>query len=231
MQRGKTPTGDLEQPEYFGGAGQLDRKPWVRDSSGENIGEIHREIDQQDSELNAWARGAGDYATLPELLEMERGRDLEFKGAEHNVWMFDASDAGPFVIRATKCDMFGMPHRTPAEYFARWLLFNQLFPDAAVTFICYTQNARGNGVIFTSQRYIDGTKKSQQVITRAMARLGFIKQRGTETSYIHASTGIEIHDAKPDNVIFDRSGNMIPIDVWVNDPMGHFPVTSGGGAA
>jgi len=125
--------------------------------------------------------------------------------------------SNPFVIRWTKLDMFGLPGRTPDEYLQRWRLQNVAFPDTAATFLGYTMNARGNGVILTSQRYFEGTKKSQRVIDLAFAKLGFERIAGGEPSYRNAASGVEIHDAKPDNVIFDKAGNMHPFDVWIND--------------
>jgi len=38
----------------------------------------------------------------------------------------------------------------------------------------------------------------------------------------NSKTGVEIHDAHPDNVIFDKAGNPIPFDVLLNDPQNYF---------
>lgn len=45
---------------------------------------------------------------------------------------------------------------------------------------------------------------------------------GEPTSYLNPQTEVEIHDAKPDNILFDKQGNMLPFDVWINDPADTF---------
>ncbi len=79
-----------------------------------------------------------------------------------------------------------------------------------------------NGIILTAQPYFEGSKKPQWKIDQTMASLGFEKMRGDPTSYRHPATGVEIHDTKPDNIIFDKAGNMLPFDVWINDTRGYF---------
>ena len=163
----------------------------------------------------------GHYVEFPEIRLLAEMADLEFQGNEHNVLAF-TKGKHPFVIRLTKLDMFGLPGRTPAEYLQRWRLSNAAFPDAAVSFLAYTRNSRGNGVILTSQPYLEGIKKSQKAIDRAFDLLGFQSVPGEPTSYLNPHTEVEIHDAKPDNVLFDPQGNMLPFDVWINDPTDTF---------
>ncbi len=143
------------------------------------------------------------------------------KGTEHDVFIFSKRE-NPFVVRLTKLDMFGLPHRTPGEYIDRWRLSNAAFPDTKVSLIGYTENARGNGVILTSQRYFEGTKRDQKGIDAAFGKLGYQRIKGEGTRYRNSETGVEIHDAHTDNVIFDKSGNPIPFDVMLNDPNDYF---------
>lgn len=114
--------------------------------------------------------------------------------------------------------MFGHPDRGPREYLSRWRTFNRLFPFSAVEFEGYALNAWGNGVIVTRQPLINGEKRSLEAIAEAMLKFGFKESADRDFSYIHRPTGIEIHDAHEDNVLFDRDDNMIPIDVWIYDP-------------
>ena len=206
-------TGNVQQPEYYGLQGQFRGRPWVRQGDASSFAEI----EAQDACLAEWARTTGNHVEFPEIELLSALADLEFKGNEHDVLAFRRNE-GSFVIRRTKLDMFGLPGRTPGEYLQRWRLQNAAFPDTAASFIGYTTNARGNGVILTSQRYFEGTKKSQKGIDQAFFLLGFQRIAGGEPSYRNASSGVEIHDAKSDNVIFDKAGNMHPFDVWINDP-------------
>lgn len=59
-----------------------------------------------------------------------------------------------------------------------------------------------------------------------VAGLGFAKETppASQKSRLKTPSGVEIHDAKPDNVIFDKAGNMFPFDVWINDPNDTFGV-------
>lgn len=114
--------------------------------------------------------------------------------------------------------MFGKPFRTPGEYLERWRLFNRMFPDAAVEFVGYSLDSRGNGVLYLKQPLIEGSKRGPEAVAKAMGEKGFVKIAGWEDAYRDPSSGIELWDAKPDNVIFDKAGQVVPIDVWINDP-------------
>ncbi len=215
--RAKAQASHPQQPEHYGLQGERHRLPWVRQRDSSSL----REVDSQQEQLAAWARANGYLIEQAELLKAYEQADLEFKGNEHDVAAF-TKETPPFVIRQTKLDMFGLPWATPAEYLQRWRLSNAMFPKTASSFIGYTENARGNGVILTAQRYFEGKKKPQKEIDAALAKLGFEKTPGDATSYRHPATKVEIHDAKPDNIIFDKAGNMQPFDVWINDPNDHF---------
>jgi len=76
-----------------------------------------------------------------------------------------------------------VPYRTPAEYLQRWRLSNAAFPDLAVSFIGYTRNSRGNGVVLTSQPYLEGTKRPQKAVDAAFSKLGFQRIAGGDPSY------------------------------------------------
>lgn len=62
-----------------------------------------------------------------------------------------------------------------------------------------------------------------------MAKLGYQPIPMVGASYRNPPTGIEIYDAHEDNIIFDKAGNMIPFDVWVNDPNGVYEAEVGKG--
>jgi hypothetical protein len=114
--------------------------------------------------------------------------------------------------------MFAHPDRGPREYLSRWRTFNRLFPFAAVEFEGYALNAWGNGIIVTRQPLINGEKRSLEAISAVMLQFGFEENSEQDFSYVHRPSGIEIHDAHEDNVLFDPDDNMIPIDVWIYDP-------------
>ena len=222
VRRAENSAGQIQQPQYYGLKGQCLGFPWVRQGGASSFAEI----EAQDARLAEWARGTGNYLEIEHLEDLSGMADLEFKGNEHNVIAF-LKRPEPFVIRWTKLDMFGLPGRTPGEYLQRWRLQNAAFPDTAACFLGYTTNARGNGVILTSQRYFEGTKKSRKVLDQAFSKLGFQHMAGGEPSYRNDATGVEIHDAKPDNVIFDKPGNMFPFDVWINDSNDFFGLSTG----
>jgi hypothetical protein len=209
----------IEQPEHYGLQGELHGRPWVRERDSSSLSEI----DQQEASLEQWAKATGNFIEADELKKVADLADREAKGNEHDVLVFKNANP-PFVIRRTKLDMYGMAWATPAEYLQRWRLSNAVFPDTAAAFIGFTRNARGNGVILTAQPYFEGTKKPQKAINAALAKLGFQKIPGDPTSYLNPETKVEIHDAKPDNIIFDKAGNMMPFDVWINDPQNYFQV-------
>jgi hypothetical protein len=199
----------IEQPLAALGGGDPE-KSWVRDEETD-----FRQIDSEDRALAQWAKQTGHFIPLSEVEALILSADSTADGNEHDVLLFRREG---HVVRLTKQDMFGKPMRAPSEYLRRWLDFNRLFPCAAVEFIGYTQNHRGNGVILLRQPLIEGKKPTRAGLAKVMEGLGFEKLKGWEDAFRHPPTGIELWDAKPDNVIIDRSGNPIPIDVWVHDP-------------
>ena len=217
--RGEGQAVPLEQPEQYGIERGNPRQAWTRSEGGSSPAEI----DAQDAQLEAWARATGNYVNLSAIVDLSKLADRAAKGTEHDVFIFSKRE-NPFVIRLTKRDMFGIPHRTPGEYIDRWRLSNAAFPDTKVSLIGYTKNARGNGVILTSQRYFEGSKRDQKSIEAAFGKLGYPPMSRFDPVYGNPKTGVEIHDAHPDNVIFDKSGNPIPFDVMINDPKNYFGI-------
>ena len=183
-------------------------KPWVRDERSS-----FEDIDRQEGELAAWAKDNGKLMDVPAIQDI-RGRGYAKKeGNEHTVVF--APDG---VYRFTNGDKYGMPYRTPAEYFDRWDKSNKLFPETAVGFVGFYQKTNGVGVIVTKQSFIKGKRGSADQISKAMKKCGFVPSGNH--SFRHPDSGIELYDAYEDNVLFDRKGNIMPFDVWVNDPKG-----------
>lgn len=199
----------IEQPlEALGGGDPA--KSWIRNEETD-----FRQIDSEDRALADWAYRSGTFLLLSQVEALVLSADSTASGNEHDVLFFRQEG---HVIRLTKNDMFGMPMRSPSEYLKRWLDFNRLFPFAAVEFVGYTQNSRGNGVILLKQPLIEGRKPSRAQLLKAMIGLGFEKIEVHEDAFHHPRTGLELWDAKPDNVLIDKTGNPVPIDVWVHDP-------------
>ena len=217
--RGEGQAVPLEQPEQYGIERGNPRKAWTRSEDGSSPAEI----DAEDAQLRTWAKTTGHYVRLSAIVGLSKLADRAAKGNEHDVFIFSKRE-NPFVIRLTKRDMFGMPHRTPGEYIDRWRLSNAAFPDTEVSLLGYTENGRGNGVILTSQRYFEGSKRTQKAIDAAFGKLGYLPMSKFFPSYGNPTTGVEIHDAHPDNVIFDKAGNPIPFDVLLNDPQNYFGI-------
>jgi hypothetical protein len=206
-----------EQPAYPQLGGGFYQGPWVRDDRPTDLAEI----DSQDAELSQWALANGFFVKVDEVRRLATLANKVRKGQEHDVWEFHESNP-KVVIRRTRGGGYGLRDRAPSEYFDRWRISNAAFPDTAVTLIGYTKDSRGNGVILTAQRYFEGMKRDQKAIDAAFGKLGYERMKGGEPSYRHPETKVEIYDAKPDNIIFDKAGNMMPFDVWINDPYNHF---------
>lgn len=202
----------VEQPQSAIQGGNH-RAAWVR----EGFGSEAAEIDRQDLELAAWSLREGWLIGQATLLELAALATAQAQGNEHDVLAFTTGVA-PFVIRLTKRDMFGMPGRTPGEYLQRWRLSNALFPAAAASFAGYAVNVRGNGIILTAQPLIEGIRKRPKAIAAAFQERDFFPIPGSPHAFRHPGSGIEIYDAHEGNVIFQRDGGILPIDVWVNDP-------------
>jgi hypothetical protein len=189
-------------------------KPWVREERS-----AFDDIDGQEAELAAWAASNGrlmDVLTIQEI----RAKEYETRrGNEHDVVF--APDG---VYRFTNGDKYGMPYRTPSEYLARWDKSNKLFPQTAVEFVGFYQKPSGVGVIVTKQPFIKGTRGTAKQIQSAMEKRGFLPTGNH--SFRHPETGIELYDAHEDNVLFDSKGNIMPFDVWVNDPNNVLEVSS-----
>jgi hypothetical protein len=152
---------------------------------------------------------------------MEEAADVD-NGTEHKVFLFESDHQKAFVIKATYDGKFGKENRTPAAYLNRWALFNAAVPEAAAQFIGYTKDSQGRGVIVMAQPYILGEKGDQAAITQGMAAKGFVLSEQLGVIYRNPETGVEIHDAHDDNVLFKADGTMVPIDVWINDPQNFY---------
>jgi hypothetical protein len=193
----------------FAGFGRADiSKPWVREERSS-----FADIDGQEAELAVWAANNGRMLDVPALQEIRAKGYETRRGNEHDVVF--APDG---VYRFTNGDKYGMHYRTPAEYLARWDKSNKLFPETAVDFVGFYQKPSGVGVIVTRQPFIKGKRGTAKQIKEALKKSGF-KSTGNH-SFRSKETGIELYDAHEDNVLFDAKGNIMPFDVWVNDPNG-----------
>ncbi len=167
-----------EQPEYPQIARGYGKRPWARSGNPSSLAEI----DAEDAALNDWVRSNGYFIEAAEVDRVSLLADKIYGGQEHDVWAFLKGNI-PIVIRRTRHGGYGLVGRTPVEYFDRWRLSNIVFPDTAVSFIGYTKDGRGNGVILTAQRYFEGHKRLEKEINKAMATLGFVRMAGGEPSY------------------------------------------------
>jgi hypothetical protein len=180
------------------------------------------QVIEESIQLEQWAEANNRWVAPKSIKDLIAKADRIDDGSEHNVLIFDNDNGGKFVLKLTHDGKFGMENRTPSSYLGRWALFNAAIPEAAARFVGYTKDAQGRGVIIMAQPYILGTKRDQAAITKGMAAKGFELVDPNGTTYRNPETGVEIHDAHNDNVLFTKDGTMIPIDVWIADPRDHY---------
>ncbi len=184
-------------------------KPWGREERAS-----FADIDEQEAELAKWSADNGKLMDESAIQEIRAKNYPTKEGNEHIAVL--APDG---VYRFTNGDKYGMPYRTPSEYLARWDKSNKLFPQTAAEFVGFYQKPSGVGVIVTRQPFIKGKRGTAKQIESAMGKRGF-EPTGNH-SFRHPESGIELYDAHEDNVLFDSKGNIMPFDVWVNDPNNH----------
>ena len=220
-ERSENPDVSLREPKNVGGGNEKTMgiskplegfarpdtsKPWVREERSS-----FADIDAQEAELAKWAADNGKLLTESAIQDIRAKNYPTKEGNEHIAVL--APDG---VYRFTNGDKYGMPYRTPSEYLARWDKSNKLFPETAVDFVGFYQKPSGVGVIVTRQPFIKGKRGTAKQIEAAMKKRGF-EPTGNH-SFRHPETGIELYDAHEDNVMFDDKNNIMPFDVWVNDP-------------
>ncbi|WP_367874958.1 hypothetical protein [Luteolibacter sp. Populi] len=187
-------------------SGEDPARPWVRDERSS-----FADIDREEAELASWASGNDAELGSDAIRAIAAQAVSTAQGNEHDLFFTPVH-----AFRFTNGDKYGLPYRTPREYLRRWDKSNKLFPQAAVEFVGFYRKPNGNGVIVTRQPFIRGRRGSEKEIAAALAEKGFVPNG--KWSYRSPGTGLEIYDAHGGNVLFDKAGKIIPIDVWVNDP-------------
>jgi len=120
------------------------------------------------------------------------------------------------IIRRTINDSYGFRFSSPFQYLRRMAEFSAQVPSAAVSFLGVSRNARGNGVIWTVQPYIEGTHPTQAELVTDLASQGW-RPAGSLHNHLvfeHAMSGIRMHDVHAGNFIRQKNGILIPIDVF-----------------
>jgi hypothetical protein len=123
---------------------------------------------------------------------------------------------GKVVIRRTINDSYGFRFSSPFQYLRRMAEFSAQVPAAAVSFLGVSRNARGNGVIWTVQPYIEGTHPTQAELVADLASQGW-RPAGSLHNHLvfeHALSGVRIHDVHAGNFIRQKNGSLIPIDIF-----------------
>ncbi|NQX00122.1 hypothetical protein HQ447_05635 [bacterium] len=94
--------------------------------------------------------------------------------------------------------------------------FSEQVPAAPVSFLGVSKNSRGNGVIWTAQPYIEGTHPTQTELVAELKALGWqpAGSRHNHLVFEHTLSGVRMHDVHAGNFIRQKSGALIPIDVF-----------------
>jgi predicted RNA binding protein YcfA (HicA-like mRNA interferase family) len=136
-------------------------------------------------------------------------------GSEHDVAL-----VGPrnwrLIVRSTIKDSYGFAFRSPSQYLKRLENFNVAFPGLQMRMIGVSRNARGNGVIWTVQPFVDGWEFAEDSqLRKALEKAGWVRV-GSDTVYRHKASGLVIRDAHTGNVLTDGT-HLYPIDVIIDE--------------
>ena len=165
--------------------------------------------------LLEWADRNHRVFSAEEIREFEAQAGPQGGGSEHDAWVVMGKDE-KIVIRRTINDSYGFRFSSPFQYLRRIAEFSEQVPAAAVKFLGVSKNARGNGVIWTAQPYIEGKHPSQTELVAYLAVLGW-RPAGSVHHHLvfeHIPSGIRMHDVHAGNFIRQVNGVLIPIDVF-----------------
>jgi hypothetical protein len=173
------------------------------------------QIDSEEFSLLEWS--ANNHRIFPpeEITGFEQQSGPQGGGSEHDAWVVMGNE-GKVVIRRTINDSYGFRFSSPFQYLRRMAEFTDQVPAAAVSFLGVSRNARGNGVIWTVQPYIEGSHPTQAELVADLKLQGW-RSAGTQHNHLvfeHVPTGIRMHDVHAGNFIRQKNGILIPIDVF-----------------
>lgn len=169
--------------------------------------------------LRDWANSNNLWVDPGELGEFRRGRrehDL-FRRSDLLHWVFKITRGAGYGLYPTPLDVvsgmisdwFGVLPATPAQYFERLLLGNQLYPGLnALEGFCEWE---GRFCIVTSQPFIAGRNASDREIADFMEARIF--GRLCEATWFRPDDHLAIFDVGGSNLFIDEAGDLVPIDV------------------
>ena len=166
-------------------------------------------------------------------------RDKKFEGGEHVVSL---SEDGRRVIKRTKPGGYGFVvtedvrpgatgdlqrlqyrHATPAQYFERQAIMDKVF-GMKTKFEGVEQHG-GHLSVVTSQKFVEPKdkanphpqgKEGQKAIEKFMGDHGFEEVIDDGRTYYHPKHKILVSDARPQNFIAGKDGELHPIDLIAN---------------
>lgn len=173
------------------------------------------EIDHEEAALLSWAQSNQRLFPSHEISTFESQAGPKGGGSEHDAWVLQAPQ-GKVVIRRTIHDSYGFRFSSPFQYLKRMAVFSAQVPCAAVRFLGVSKNPRGNGVIWTVQPYIEGSHPTQAELVDELKMQGWrpVPSPHNHLVFLHAATGIRMHDVHAGNFIRQNKGLLIPIDVF-----------------
>lgn len=173
------------------------------------------EIDREEAALLGWAEANHRLFPGSEISAFEEMAGVKGGGSEHDAWVVQGPD-GRVVIRRTIHDSYGFRYSSPYQYLKRMAVFSVQVPWAAVQFLGVSRNPRGNGVIWTVQPYIEGSHPTQAELVDELRQQGWrpVPSPHNHLVFLHAATGIRMHDVHSGNFIRQTNGLLIPIDVF-----------------
>jgi|GEM_PF-6987949 len=198
---------ESEKPDAYAGAGRSIPPHSEPAAVGDIIAEEER--------LIARAKAEGFFWDKEKTSRIIAALGKKGGGSEHDVY-FAGTAKNPIVIRSTIQDSYGFRHRSPAQYLKRLQDFNAAFPGIQMRMIGVSQNARGNGVIWTAQPFVEGREfKDEKALQKELEARGW-ERLGSDTNYRHIETGVVITDAHGSNIL-KKGRELFPIDVIVSN--------------
>ena len=136
-------------------------------------------------------------------------------GSEHDVALVGPRNRR-LIVRSTIKDSYGFAFRSPAQYLKRLENFNMAFPALQMRVIGVSRNARGNGVVWTAQPFVEGWEFAEDShLRKALEKAGW-ERVGSDTVYRHKLSGLVIRDAHTGNVLTDGK-HLYPVDVIIDE--------------
>ncbi len=90
------------------------------------------------------------------------------------------------------------------------------FPALQMRVIGVSRNARGNGVIWTAQPFVEAREFAEDShLRKALEKAGWARV-GSDTVYRHKLSGLMIRDAHTGNVLTDGK-HLYPVDVIIDE--------------